>query len=132
QERGVDYGKQRAWGYIANALAPPLGGFMVDYITPGNFNIVFYVATGLTIIASLLCLRLDLKYKAPAMKLTKDIIQQCKQPEIILLLIVVLFNGVFFGFIETFMYIYLIKMGASNTLLGLTLSANVPIQFITQ
>ncbi|CAL4118729.1 unnamed protein product, partial [Meganyctiphanes norvegica] len=37
QERGVDYGKQRAWGYIANALAPPLGGYMVDCITPGNF-----------------------------------------------------------------------------------------------
>ncbi|CAL4095214.1 unnamed protein product, partial [Meganyctiphanes norvegica] len=40
--------------------------------------------------------------------------------------------GIFFGFIETYMYLYLGKLGASNVLQGLTMTANVPIEFLLQ
>lgn len=56
--------------------------------------------------------------KMPGDKILRDLIQTLLEPHVSLLLIFLFFLGNFWGFIESFLFLYLKELGAPNYLLG--------------
>ncbi|KAK8405616.1 hypothetical protein O3P69_001854 [Scylla paramamosain] len=128
QEKGTDYGFQRAWGTLAAAVASFLSGYLVQ--ATGGYSMIFYVSAALQLLSAGLMLFLSLDFKPPATALTRLILRLFANAEVIMFFIAILAAGVFFGFLETFMYRYIFSLGGDNRLLGLTVTVGTPFEFI--
>ncbi|XP_050738506.1 major facilitator superfamily domain-containing protein 6-like isoform X1 [Eriocheir sinensis] len=128
QATGMDYGFQRAWGTLGVMVASFLSGYLVE-LTAG-FSIVFYISTALQVVAAALMLFLRLEFKLPATSLTRNILSQIANAEVLMFFAAVLVAGIFFGFLETYMYRYLSGLGASPVLVGLTVTVGAPFEVV--
>ncbi|XP_045138797.1 uncharacterized protein LOC123520531 [Portunus trituberculatus] len=128
QEKGTDYGFQRAWGTLAATAASFLSGYLVQ--TTEGYSVIFYVSTALQLFSAGLMIFLSLDFKPPSTGLTRLILRLFANTEVILFFIAILAAGVFFGFLETFMYRYIFSLGGDNKLLGLTVTVGTPFELI--
>ncbi|XP_069156153.1 major facilitator superfamily domain-containing protein 6 [Procambarus clarkii] len=127
QERGINYGFQRAWGTLAVIVFSLISGYIID--KTGGFKMIFWVSAVLHIVSAALMLLLT-NFKVPTQSLTKEIFKYLCNAEVILLFTALLVAGVFIGYLETFMYRYLFSLGASNILIGLTVTVGAPFELI--
>ncbi|XP_068249760.1 major facilitator superfamily domain-containing protein 6-like isoform X2 [Palaemon carinicauda] len=124
----VNYGYQRAWGTMGALVSSYVGGVIVG--KTGSFTEIFYISAALQTVSAILMLTVNISFKIPAISLTKKFFQQLFRPEPILLIGVSFFAGMFQGYFETFMYLFLFDLGGSTELLGLTVTVGAPFEFV--
>lgn len=75
-------------------------------------------------IAAVGVLMVDLDFKPPAKELMKDIRSLFKNVELVVFFVVVLLSGLFWGFIESYLFWFLEEMGGNKSLMGLTVTVS--------
>jgi hypothetical protein len=86
-----------------------------------GYNPIIYLYFALRLLASLCLLKLNLDFKPPAKKIFKNIRNVICRINVLSYLIVFLFAGIMWGFLETFLFWYLEDLGATKFLLGISL-----------
>lgn len=121
QDLKADVGFQRVWATLAMCIFAPISGYFVDYMD--NFIPCFILYGCLYITAAIISLKLDLSMKLPSDKLMKNVAKLLKNPEVILLLIQIAALGVFWGFLENFLFWFLEKeLNSNKFIMGLTVT----------
>ncbi|KAG0723224.1 putative protein in type-1 retrotransposable element R1DM [Chionoecetes opilio] len=125
------------WGYIGCMVFTPFSGWLIDTMShdiqvpdysllihtfTSTFRPAFYLFVGLQGLAGLLALSVDLKFKTPCEHIIKNIWMLLHNPEVIMLLFAMTLSGAFFGFLEAFLFWFLGDLGASRSLMGLTVT----------
>ncbi|XP_069983191.1 major facilitator superfamily domain-containing protein 6-B isoform X2 [Penaeus vannamei] len=104
--------------------------FWVYMIVRVCFGMIFYLSTGLHIITGGLMTFLNMDFKIPARTISKQIFKHLANVEVLMFLGAMLATGMFIGYIETFMYRYLFDLGASQLLIGLTVTVGAPFELV--
>ncbi|KAK8387571.1 hypothetical protein O3P69_018247 [Scylla paramamosain] len=126
KKHGGDYGLQRVWGYIGCMVFTPFSGWLIDTMSHDihvpDYRPAFYLFVGLQGLAGLVALSVDLKFKTPCEQVMKNIWMLLQNPEVIMLFLAMTLSGAFFGFLEAFLFWFLGDLGASRSLMGLTVT----------
>ncbi|KAM3967792.1 uncharacterized protein ACR2FA_011329 [Aphomia sociella] len=126
REQRADYGLQRVYGSIGGMISSPLSGLLIDYASRGkgytDFRPAFYLYAVLKVASGVLMLSIDLEFKQPAQNLLDDVISVFKNVEIVALFIACFIMGTAWGYIESFLFWLLQDMGASRSLMGITIT----------
>uniref|UniRef100_A0A0K2UEI0 Putative LOC101737216 [Bombyx mori] n=1 Tax=Lepeophtheirus salmonis TaxID=72036 RepID=A0A0K2UEI0_LEPSM len=134
QELGGDYGIQRFVGNFGAIIFAPLGGYLLDISNDDNvvgvggkrdYKSAVFVYLILKILASLMLLFIDLDFKPPGEKILKGICRVLRNAEVMMFLLMMLFAGTFWGYIESFLFWFLDDLGASKFLMGLTIAVGM-------
>ncbi|XP_011504820.1 PREDICTED: uncharacterized protein LOC105367748 [Ceratosolen solmsi marchali] len=135
REHKADYGLQRIYGSIGGMISSPLSGMLIDYASNlqgyPDFRPAFYLYAALKIFSSVLMLWIDLEFKAPASNVFSDVVSVLKNVEIAALLAACFVLGTAWGYIESFLFWLLEDLGASRSLMGITITvggiAGIPL-----
>ncbi|KAJ0182447.1 hypothetical protein K1T71_001816 [Dendrolimus kikuchii] len=126
REQKADYGLQRVYGSIGGMISSPLSGLLIDYASRGkgytDFRPAFYLYAVLKVASGALMLGIDLEFKQPAQNLLEDVITVFKNIEIVALFIACFIMGTAWGYIESFLFWLLQDLGASRSLMGITIT----------
>ncbi|KAK4290038.1 hypothetical protein Pmani_037038 [Petrolisthes manimaculis] len=125
QHKG-DYGREKMFGLLAVGIFSPVCGYLVD-TQIGTFGVysyapVFYVFDGLMLVTAAVTLALPIEVQVQRKSLMKNIRQLIHTTELSILLLLMTLLGTFWGYLKTFVYVYLEDLGASKLLMGLSLS----------
>ncbi|CAG7728392.1 unnamed protein product [Allacma fusca] len=120
KEKNGDYGIQRASSYIAAIIAAPASGYMISYFH--DFRPAFYLYSVLQVLSGLLTLKIHLEFKKPAEQVFGSLLKLLGKVQVIGLLIAVLFSGIAWGFLESFLFWFLQNLGGDGLLMGLTIT----------
>ncbi|KAK4317122.1 hypothetical protein Pmani_011756 [Petrolisthes manimaculis] len=138
KQHNSDFGKQRVLSTIGQATIPLLSGVLVDWhsssIGYSDYGPTVYMGTGLTLLASLIILRLNVKVDISKQDVFKDLMRLISMVEVNLFLLIIMVMGSNHGFIENYLFLYLKELNAPTYLLGLTLTvgcmAAVPVMYV--
>lgn len=83
-----------------------------------DYSAAFYTYDVLLLISAITVAVMPLGAKLPADNLLRDLINIIKMPHIIVFIFFLFALGNFWGFIESYLFIYLKELGAPNFLLG--------------
>ncbi|XP_068626476.1 uncharacterized protein [Battus philenor] len=126
REQRADYGLQRVYGSIGGMISSPLSGLLIDYASRGkgytDFRPAFYLYAVLKVLSGVLMLSIDLEFKQPAQNLLEDVITVFRNVEIVALFIACFIMGTAWGYIESFLFWLLQDLGASRSLMGITIT----------
>ncbi|CAB3240850.1 unnamed protein product [Arctia plantaginis] len=126
REQKADYGLQRVYGSIGGMISSPLSGLLIDYASRGkgytDFRPAFYLYAVLKVASGALMLGIDLEFKQPAQNLLEDVISVFRNIEIVALFIACFIMGTAWGYIESFLFWLLQDLGASRSLMGITIT----------
>lgn len=119
---GGDFGRERLFSSIGMAIFSPITGIMIDYSSRGlgytDYSAAFYTYDVLLVISTMSVLMMPLGEKLPADNVFRDLWNLLKMPHVIAFIIFLFVLGNFWGFIESFLFLYLKELGAPNYLLG--------------
>jgi len=127
------YGRQILYKTLAQAVISPLVGGLMDYITgqqgQPNYVASFIIADILFLIAFVCALKCDMDLELPV---NKDAMGGLKAIltnfEIILFLVMMFVCGTMYGFVETFLFVFLKEdLHAPMYLLGLTITTGAVV-----
>lgn len=125
-KHGGDFGRERLFSMFGMAIFSPITGIMIDYCSDGlaytDYSSAFYIYDALLIISSISVLIMPLEDKMPAENVFRDMWNLLKMPHVFCFIFFLFLLGNFWGFIESFLFIYLKELGAPNILLGFTLT----------
>nr|XP_045597534.1 major facilitator superfamily domain-containing protein 6-like [Procambarus clarkii] len=131
REHNGDYGLQRLCGSLGGIILTPISGLLMDATGEQDFRPAFYLYFGLKVLAGLVILTLNLDFRMPSKKVTKDAKSLLKNAEVLVYLVVMLISGGFFGLLDAFLFWLLQDLGAKRSLMGLTVTvgtaAGIPI-----
>ncbi|XP_063588956.1 major facilitator superfamily domain-containing protein 6-like [Penaeus indicus] len=138
KEHKADFGKQRVLATIGTGIVPLITGIILDNhsanIGYSDYMPAFYLGCGLMVIAGLLVTRLQFTVDISSEKLLQDLKALVTKVEIDVFLVMVLVLGSNWGFIESYLFVFLRELKAPNYLLGLTLTVGcmvgIPVMFI--
>ncbi|XP_030383555.1 uncharacterized protein LOC115631057 isoform X2 [Scaptodrosophila lebanonensis] len=123
---GGDFGRERLFSSIGMAIFSPITGIMIDYSSRGlgytDYSAAFYTYDVLLVISTMSVLMMPLGEKLPADNVFRDLWNLLKMPHVIAFIIFLFVLGNFWGFIESFLFLYLKELGAPNYLLGITIT----------
>ncbi|KAM8715678.1 hypothetical protein ACLKA7_002688 [Drosophila subpalustris] len=123
---GGDFGRERLFSSIGMAIFSPITGFMIDYSSRGlgytDYSAAFYTYDVLLVISTMSVLMMPLGEKLPADNVFRDLWNLLKMPHVIAFICFLFVLGNFWGFIESFLFLYLKELGAPNYLLGITIT----------
>ncbi|KAK9504834.1 hypothetical protein O3M35_009014 [Rhynocoris fuscipes] len=126
REHKADYGLQRIYATIGGMISSPVSGWMIDSASAGkdftDFRPAFYLYAALKIISAMLMLTINLEFKAPATNVLSDVLTVLKKVEIVALFITCFILGTAWGYIESFLFWLLQDLGASRSLMGITIT----------
>ncbi|XP_077298637.1 uncharacterized protein LOC143919921 [Arctopsyche grandis] len=126
REYGGDYGLQKLYGIVGAMISSPLSGILIDYISRDkdykDFRPAIILYAVLKVLCAFLMLTINLEFKPPAKNLMSDVISVLKHFEIIVLFVAVFILGMAWGYIESFLFWLLQDLGASNSLMGITVT----------
>ncbi|XP_059482974.1 major facilitator superfamily domain-containing protein 6-like [Neocloeon triangulifer] len=126
REYKADYGMQRIYATIGGMISSPLTGLLIDYVSRGkeytDFRPAFYLYAVLKVIGGILMLTIRLDFKAPAPGVVQDVFKVLRNIELFALLLACFLLGTVWGFLESFLFWLLQDLGASRTLMGLTIT----------
>lgn len=113
---------------IAMAIFPPLAGVLVDVFSIGesiNYAPAFHTHNILALLTGIAVWHLDFEMEdAPQsyMETFKNFWLLVRNPTILFLLLLVFWLGTMWGFLESFLFWFLIELGSPTYLLGLTVT----------
>ncbi|XP_065356883.1 uncharacterized protein LOC135951205 isoform X2 [Calliphora vicina] len=126
EKYGGDFGRERLFSSIGMAIFSPITGIMIDYFSRGlgytDYSAAFYTYDILLIISTVSVLMMPLGEKLPADNVFRDLWNLLKMPHVITFIFFLFILGNFWGFIESFLFLYLKELGAPNYLLGITIT----------
>eukprot|EP00096_Caligus_rogercresseyi_P011757 TRINITY_DN4734_c0_g1_i1.p1 TRINITY_DN4734_c0_g1~~TRINITY_DN4734_c0_g1_i1.p1 ORF type:complete len:792 (-),score=179.13 TRINITY_DN4734_c0_g1_i1:362-2737(-) len=136
QELGGDYGIQRFVGNFGAIIFAPLGGYLLDISNASSSTTIaeeanrdykspVFVYLILKILASLMLLFIDLDFKPPGEKILKGICRILRNAEVVMFLLMMLFAGMFWGYIESFLFWFLDDLKVNKFLMGLTIAVGM-------
>ena len=128
EKHNTSFGKVRFWGIMGTGLFSPICGYLVDYLSDGldefstNYSPTFHffnIFVLLTLIsASILQVEVSTSQKDLYIALKEFV----KSFQIWILFIVIFILGTLWGFVESYLFWYLLDLKAPKMLLGLTLT----------
>ncbi|XP_047496052.1 major facilitator superfamily domain-containing protein 6-A-like isoform X1 [Penaeus chinensis] len=138
KEHKADFGKQRVLATIGTGIVPLITGIILDKHSANigytDYMPAFYLGCGLIVIAGLLVTRLQFTVETSSENLMQDLKELVTKVEIDVFLVMVLVLGSNWGFIESYLFVFLRELKAPNYLLGLTLTVGcmvgIPVMFI--
>lgn len=84
-----------------------------------DYTIIFYMADGMFVVVVLLMSRLDVDMEhSETAKLTKSISKLIRLVDVDIFMIMMLLLGTCWGFLESFLFVFLTELEASSYLLG--------------
>lgn len=123
---GGQYGRQRFWAILAQAVFSPVTGFLVDLLSEHrgymDYSPAFHFYNVLAVCTAIAVWMMSVDVPPPAEDVIKNFKKLLKVPPVIALMIVVFWLGGMWGFVESFLFWYLMDLGSPNYLLGLTLT----------
>lgn len=126
QQYGGEFGRERLFSTIGMAIFSPITGLVIDYSSRKlgytDYSWAFYAYSFLLGISGFSVLMMPIGVKMPADNLMKDMWKLLKMPHIIMFIIFLYILGNCWGFLESYLFLYLKELGASNYLLGITVS----------
>ncbi|XP_043198336.1 major facilitator superfamily domain-containing protein 6-A-like [Amphibalanus amphitrite] len=125
KEPGQNFGRQRVTAILATVIMPPLAGLLIDVFSgdgPTNYSPAFFVTDVCGLIALITVFASRLRVALPEKPHFQHLAQIFKRPETVVFLFVVLFLGVMWGFLESFLFIFLKELNAPTYMLGLTMT----------
>jgi len=131
EKYGGDFGRERLFSSIGMAIFSPITGIMIDYSSRGlgytDYSAAFYTYDVLLVISTMSVLMMPLGEKLPADNVFRDLWNLLKMPHVIAFICFLFVLGNFWGFIESFLFLYLKELGAPNYLLGeFNIEVNIP------
>ncbi|XP_065202494.1 major facilitator superfamily domain-containing protein 6-A-like isoform X2 [Planococcus citri] len=135
REHNADYGLQHIYASIGGMISSPLSGYLIDYYSKGkgytDFRPAFYFYGTLKLLSALLMMTINLEFKAPAKNVINDVVRVLKKIEIIALFFTCFILGTAWGYIESFLFWVLQDLGATRSLMGITITiggiAGIPL-----
>ncbi|XP_065202542.1 uncharacterized protein LOC135832927 [Planococcus citri] len=126
QQYGGEFGRERLFSTIGMAIFSPLTGILIDYKSRQagytDFSYAFYMYDVLLLISILTVLWMPVGPKMPVDNIMTDMLKLLKLPHIIGFIFFMFALGNLWGFIESYLFLHLKELGASNYLLGFTVS----------
>nr|XP_022908220.1 uncharacterized protein LOC111419624 [Onthophagus taurus] len=126
EKYGGDFGKEKLFSSIGMAIFSPVTGAFIDYRSKGlgytDYSTAFYAYDVLLLISAVMVFLMPLGTKIPADNIFKDLANIVKMPNVILFIVFLFGLGNLWGFIESFLFFYLIDLGAPTYLLGITVT----------
>ncbi|KAG8195952.1 hypothetical protein JTE90_028926 [Oedothorax gibbosus] len=123
-----EYGRQRLWAMVAMAIFSPLAGILVDVMSTDtviNYAPAFHTHNILALLTCIAVWYLDFEMEdAPAsyMETFKNFWKIVRSPSIFFLLIVVFWLGTMWGFLESFLFWFMIELNSPTYMMGLTVT----------
>jgi MFS transporter, PPP family, 3-phenylpropionic acid transporter len=131
-ERRELYGRQRVWGAIGWGVAASLAGLLVDRFGLGFsfYAFIFFMGVGLAVSA-----RLRVSGGTIGQPFWQGIQTLASNRSLVFFLVTVLFASMGSGIINNYLFLYLADLGASETLMGLSLTvatlSEIPVFFFS-
>ncbi|CAB0019753.1 unnamed protein product [Nesidiocoris tenuis] len=126
QQYGGEFGRERLFSTIGMAIFSPITGILIDYSSRKlgytDYSAAFYTYSALMAVSSLSVLLIPIGTKLPADNLLRDMMKLLGLPHVIMFIFYLFLLGNCWGFIESYLFLYLKELGASNYLLGITIS----------
>ncbi|CAH0724604.1 unnamed protein product, partial [Brenthis ino] len=126
QKYGGDFGRERLFSSIGMAIFSPITGMLIDMrskqVGYTDYSAAFYTYDALLLISAITVAVMPLGAKLPADNLLRDLVNIIKMPHIIIFIFFLFALGNFWGFIESYLFLYLKELGAPNFLLGITVT----------
>ncbi|KAK7067024.1 hypothetical protein SK128_018617 [Halocaridina rubra] len=132
-----EFGKQRVLNMVGFSLIPLIAAIIIDRSASStgevDYRPAFYLGDAMLAVSVILIARLDLEVELPQESLTKGLKKIVTRPDIDIFLLLILILGSNYGFIESYLFVYLKELKAPNYLLGLTMTvgclASIPMLF---
>lgn len=130
-QNNSNYGRQRFWAILATGIFSPICGLVIDRISTQtnsfgsiiyNYDPAFYFFNALTAITLFKSSLLDIEISALPKNVGKDVKVLLRSGNVWIFLFAVFIMGSCWGFLESFLFIHLEKIGAPTFLLGLTVT----------
>ncbi|EDS32628.1 conserved hypothetical protein [Culex quinquefasciatus] len=126
EKYGGDFGRERLFSSIGMAIFSPITGILIDLFSQDlgytDYSAAFYTYDILLVISSISVFMMPLGEKLPADNVFKDLLNLLKLKHVIIFIWFLFLLGNFWGFIESFLFLYLKELGAPNYLLGITIT----------
>lgn len=126
EKYGGDFGKERLFSSLGMAIFSPITGFLIDMNSKRlgytDYSAAFYTYDILLIISAITVYLMPLSAKLPADNIFNDIVKILAMPAVVLFIFFLFALGNLWGFIESFLFLYLKDLGAPNYLLGITVT----------
>lgn len=126
EKYGGDFGRERLFSSIGMAIFSPITGLLIDYTSRGlgytDYSAAFYTYDILLIVSTITVLLMPIGEKLPADNVFRDLWNLVKMPHVLIFILFLFVLGNFWGFIESFLFLYLKELGAPNYLLGITIT----------
>lgn len=126
EKYGGDFGRERLFSMFGMAIFSPITGILIDYYSKElgytDYSAAFYTYDILLIISAFTVFKMPLGEKARAESVLIDLWNLLKMPHVICFILFLFVLGNFWGFIESFLFLYLKELGAPNYLLGITIT----------
>lgn len=126
EKYGGDFGRERLFSSFGMAIFSPLTGVLIDYTSRGlgytDYSAAFYTYDILLFISAISIMLMPLGEKLPADNVFRELFKLLKMPHVMMFILFLFVLGNFWGFIESFLFLYLKELGAPNYLLGITIT----------
>lgn len=126
EKYGGDFGRERLFSSIGMAIFSPITGILIDYTSRGlgytDYSAAFYMYDILLVVSTITVLLMPIGEKLPADNVFRDMFNLLKVPHVFVFIGFLFVLGNFWGFIESFLFLYLKELGAPNYLLGITIT----------
>ncbi|XP_059480405.1 major facilitator superfamily domain-containing protein 6-like [Neocloeon triangulifer] len=123
---GGEFGRERIFSTIGMAIFSPITGFLIDYnsfqLGYTDYSAAFYAHDILLMTAAVSIMAMPIGVKLPNDDLLRDVWRILKMPHVTVFIFFLFLLGNYWGYIESFLFLYLKELGAPNYLLGLTLT----------
>ncbi|XP_006824404.1 major facilitator superfamily domain-containing protein 6-like [Saccoglossus kowalevskii] len=123
-----NYGKQRMWGAVGFGSFAVISGLLMDAFSNDftsasnkNYDPAFILFITLVIMSSIITTCLNMPSLVSSQSLLVNTSLLLRQADIVAFLIIVVVFGMCFGTIMTYLFWFLQELGASQTLMGITL-----------
>lgn len=126
EEYGGDFGRERLFSMFGMAIFSPITGFLIDIYSRDlgytDYSAAFYTYDVLLIVSCITVFCMPLGDKIPSDSVFSDLWNLLKMPHVTCFILFLFVLGNFWGFIESFLFLYLKELGAPNYLLGITIT----------
>ncbi|XP_054266161.1 uncharacterized protein LOC128988671 isoform X2 [Macrosteles quadrilineatus] len=126
QKYGGEFGRERLFSTLGMAVFSPLTGVLIDFksrkLGYTDYSAAFYTYDTLLIISTISLLLMPIGAKVPADNIMRDLIRLFRLPHVIMFIFFLFLLGNCWGFIESYLFLYLKELGAPNYLLGITVT----------
>lgn len=126
QKYGGQFGRERLFSSIGMAIFSPLTGLLIDQSSRDtgvtDYSAAFWTYDVLIGVSCVTLLLMPIGGSVPSDNIMADLLRLLRMPHVMCFILFLFALGNFWGFIESFLFLYLKELGAPNYLLGITVT----------